>query len=649
MASFLTQAPLDAAFLLIDGAASWALKPIEVIAYLSFGSLLVLHALRVSPLEGGQAVSNRLAAVLLALGGGLLVATYAFHNATKLAMTLIGAILLLTYSRDRVTPRFAASAGAATALAVSLAWWADQPRPHDWVRIVAFAAVTGALHTGLIRSEPPAAIRRYFLFGSFALASLLLLLDAANYADPSMLHHWGAYIGSAEHLRAGLVPFYDVPLQYGLGPTLLIASGCSLGDCWVGMHVLSSLATTLMGLLLLGLALNDTTREAPKQLVVALVMFGGMFFGSAFIGIAPNIFPSTGGLRFLPVCAVAFLLFNHRHRSAALALIPAALWSPESAYMSAVVFGTSEIARSGLLAGSLATGGIVAGSYAMFVGVHRALFGIWLDPEALFEYVLHVPGVLPMNVDGPLLLLVGTLALGIWSLRHREPHTEPYHRDLVVLSLLFATTSYYLGRSHDNNVCNLLPFMLCVALRALACSKLVGNEQFRRLIALGIAGAIGVFTLSPFQLVPFRHAFDLSIENTLARMADVDPDIAIIRAGIPNPEHLGIANLVRPGNRDLHESAVWTAMDPYSLFQFVPRARRRVYISRSAVRLRRPGWIILDGSESRLLEDFRVAYDISAESVHFGVRAVSFGGARPASHTYVVARLVPKMAVEKEP
>ena len=55
-------------------------------------------------------------------------------------------------------------------------------------------------------------------------------------------HHWGAYIGPAQLVFAGVLPLHDIPLQYGFGPTMLLAASCKI-NCWSGMYWLTGITT----------------------------------------------------------------------------------------------------------------------------------------------------------------------------------------------------------------------------------------------------------------------------------------------------------------------------------------------------------------------------------------------------------------------
>ena len=69
------------------------------------------------------------------------------------------------------------------------------------------------------------------LFMSFSLK-----FSANNEILVTMWHHWGAYIAPAESIISGARLFYDVPAQYGLGPTLILVLGCKI-DCLSLIHI----------------------------------------------------------------------------------------------------------------------------------------------------------------------------------------------------------------------------------------------------------------------------------------------------------------------------------------------------------------------------------------------------------------------------
>jgi hypothetical protein len=116
-------------------------------------------------------------------------------------------------------------------------------------------------------------------------------------------HHWGAYLAPVEAWRSGGVPYRDFPIQYGLGPTVVLLANCGT-DCWRGMYETTVLANALYFATLGASAIVLTARASNGVRWLALVaMFCATFlwtgFPSNFAG--PVITPSVAGLRFLSI------------------------------------------------------------------------------------------------------------------------------------------------------------------------------------------------------------------------------------------------------------------------------------------------------------------------------------------------------------
>jgi len=189
-----------------------------------------------------------------------------------------------------------------------------------------------------------------------------------------------------------------------------------------------------------------------------------------------------------------------------------------------------------------------------------------------------------------------------------------------------------------------MPFVALVAFRTLDGQSPIGFPALNRLAFIGLSTTVAAGALSLWQYVPFRNGFMVNPNVLVAAAANEDAAMPAIRKRIVNPEHLGIADFGWTFNRNPAETIVWTPMDPLCLWASLPSARRKLYIRRSAARLRRPGWVILGDAERDLLnvlrdllDDFRVAYRITDETV-YQVRSPIPGG-EPL--TYVVAHLIP--------
>jgi hypothetical protein len=626
-------------------------KLLALLAYFGFAVYLVWTAMgrRLPRISFPRA----LVVLIVCAAISLLWARFTAHGPLFLAAVAAGTALFAYQDDAWKSPQLVAVAAAVTSLAVSLAWWlAEEPNPSVLVRLVAFVLVVAGLQAAFWFKEEAVSrsVTRYLTL-VYLIAGLLLLVNLAAYqVGPPLYtfhHHQGAYIGPALHIRAGLVPFYDVPLQYGLGPALAVAGACELGGCWSGMQLLTVAANLAMGLLILRMALSTSTARGLRWTIAAtFVVFAAVFFWPAIpnLGNLPAAAPSTGGMRFLPAVLVAFLLFFERPGVAAAVLAPAVLWSPESAYMSMAVFGVHETARLGLRRAMGRAIGIGAGAYIGMAVVHRLTYGVWVQPDVIAEYVLHVPGVLPIEWRSDVLLLIAAFGLAAWTVCRTPVDASSFRRDLVAASLLFGAASYYFGRSHPNNVCNLMPFVALVGFRTLDGQSPIGFPALNRLAVIGLSTTVAAGALSLWQYVPFRNGFMVNPNILAAAAANEDRAMPAIRKRIVNPEYLGIADFGWTFNRNPVETVVWTNMDPLCLWASLPSARRKLYIRRSAARLRLPGWVIIGDAERDLLNtqrdllnEFSVAYRITDVTTYM-VRSPAPGG-EPL--TYTVAHLIP--------
>jgi hypothetical protein len=555
------------------------------------------------------------------------------------AATVIGTMIFAVWHSAWRAPLALLTGASAVTLVSSLVWWRIEPSPAAPLSLATFAVILGGLAVGFSDSRVRQPNKPVIQTIVFLVAGFLLLIDLGGYqpGEPvleGLAHHWGAFIGPALHIKAGLVPFYDIPLQYGLGPTLAIAAACRGSDCWTGMEVIVVVLNLVNALLILRMAL---TTAVPRgwlwHWTATIVVFAAVFLWPGFLpdGSSLVAFPSSSAIRFLPATLVACLLFFGRPAAAAVALVPAVLWSPESAGMSVAVFGLCEIARIGLVRAALCSAGLLSGSYAGLVLLHRATFGVWMDPAAFAEYVLHVPGPLPVNPLSDAMLLAAVLGLGGWLIARPSPDPATARHDRTAIFLLFAATSYWLGRSHPNNICNLAPFLMLVAFRVLDRPR--GDRSLLAdVTSFGLATSVAALAMSPWHSMPFDPRGTVDIHTVVADFSSVEPDIERIRGLIANPGGLGVADFGPHFLRHPSEKLVWTPMDPSSLWSFVPSERRQLYIRRSSARLRQSGWAIVYDDQRFLFDDLHAGYTV-AEQHSFGGAAETPGG----SPTHYVA------------
>jgi len=497
--------------------------------------------------------------------------------------------------------------------ATSLAWWLKGDRqPAWWWRIAVLAVIAWFVQAGLSRTEErPGRSFIHIYMAVFGVVGFALIANMASYRPGAqglaeLLAHQGAYIGSALHVRAGLVPFYDIPLQYGLGPTLAIAAGCGISNCWSAIEFLIVATTLLMGLLVLKMSLSTAPRGWTWKVAATAVIFCATFMWPGFPneGSIRTALPGASGMRFLPVVLVSFLLFFERRKWAVAALVLAVLWSPETACMSIVVFGICETATIGLVRAAAKTALITAGSLIGLFLAHRLWFGVWIQPDVMLEYILHVPAPLPIHPLTDFVFLTAAFLLAGWIIYRRSPEPLEFRRDLIAASLLFAASNYYMGRSHPNNVCSIMPFIALVGMRALE------RPAVARLAIVGLATATAAIALSFWDYPPFAH---WSTDHP--PFASPDLEVVAIRPYIANPQHEGVAEFGTFRIRNPAETILWTPMDPSSLWgDTIPDERLKLYITRSAARLKRSGWAIVADEQQYLLNDLRAAYRVTEET-----------------------------------
>lgn len=159
-------------------------------------------------------------------------------------------VLMLAFSTGKFDLAILFSTFLALCVSTTLLWW---HRNGYTVNIngssIAAICFFTFLFTELYKLNPNPSIKitgfskwliTYMIFSALLSFSTEILVSNQELIK-TLWHHWGAYISPAELLLSGAIIFHDFPVQYGLGPTLLIASSCG-HDCWQGMYYIVSLS-----------------------------------------------------------------------------------------------------------------------------------------------------------------------------------------------------------------------------------------------------------------------------------------------------------------------------------------------------------------------------------------------------------------------
>ncbi len=548
---------------------------------------------------------------------------------------------------------------AAIGLFSAVRWWAPYVSSPGVVQIVIFAVLSGLLpFLPTWGTSPDIDVKgdsvtrlAVCVFAPLGIGMGLLTAPLNSVHLGTMAwHHWSAYLSPVESLLAGGVPYRDFPVQYGMGPTLLLASACGQ-NCWAGLYQVTLVANAVYfaSLACCVLLLTRHMTRGMRILAVAAMFCAALLWtGYPIDVVGPTLTPSVGGLRFLTISLLLLHILyaerSQKRRDAIGHLIWFAdvLWSPETAYFGTLIWWPYLALRNGnalekpvaalckgALTGALALVAAVVGAFLIF----RVSYGVWLPVESLLAYINNPPGALPANPYGPIwIALVAVLIAAIILTQHR---TTAQTRMLyaTVLGLLGAGT-YYLSRSHDNNVLNLLPFVILTLLAAYAVitssdqplTKFVGGFVTIMLSAT-VAGTATFGTASWDEARRDDAATQIGGAPLITRFAPTPSDRhpMLDRGAVNALVYLrtrtsgSVVFISRQGVMPAHAPGKsWTSVNSVINFAPLPHPMIEHYIRQGAAAFKKPGWIVVENdgfSEWPLM--FESAYHV-VEMKRFG-------------------------------
>ncbi len=409
-------------------------------------------------------------------------------------------------------------------------WWL---RPHGYhvagtvfalgviasAGVAAFMVKRGSTMSTALRGEP--------------LATTVLLLLASFFTaynnkwanSDNLLHHVGVFVEPAILVRQGYHLLWDIPAQYGMLSTLSIAA-MPFKSTWYGAYILTN-GFLILGAYLLYRFLMAARPGALHSVVSAVLAFAATFIVGGYFPNheGPQPYPSTGAFRFAWCYFLALLLMYHYQRQDSrrdgLTLVLgtgiwllAIAWSAESGVYATGTWalaylliahrqslGTSLVAKPWLATPAkrylawcampplamLCMVAIVHVAYTLIVGhppdwycyveyaaAFKSGFGAWvLDPRG-DAWVLLIP-----------FACLGTLLVYMvrrYGLAHRAVPLL-----IGCCGLVWSTSSYFVGRSHPNNVSNLCPLLL---LGLGACWAVLERERVNRSLRFILTNAM---------------------------------------------------------------------------------------------------------------------------------------------------------------
>ena len=383
-----------------------------------------------------------------------------------------------------------------------LSWWVPFGQTlAPWSNRLWFLALTAAVVGYLGAWERVQAGdrpgRTYWLLD----AAMLLLLAAALVRTTGLVdnivavHHWSVYVAPAEMVREGRAMLGQVPSQYGF-LNILVLAGLPAASRFEALYWMQVTTLWLSGAVIY-LVLRTSLAAWWWQIGAGLVatVCVAFFCGDLSQLTGPMVFPNVGAVRFIWVHLLLGYLFWWQHTAAPQAPVRqmlwlgsafwllGVLWSVESAvYVTATWLPAASLLAMPAEAESLSAGGrlralavgigsalrivglYLAGAVLVILACYRLIYHqvpLW---SAYTEYARAFSGgffAMPIEPAGPvwaLLLLHTALLAALVSVDRR--------RQLVLVwaawGAFWSVSTYYIARSHANNISNLGPVLLLV-------------------------------------------------------------------------------------------------------------------------------------------------------------------------------------------
>jgi hypothetical protein len=461
----------------------------------------------------------------------------------------------------------------------------------------------------------------------FVIASLQTgpLFDAASF------HHWGFYVGTAELVRQGGWLLWDVPSQYGFLDELVIAR-LPL-SIWESLYLLNALFNFALACLVF-CAFRRRDGGLFNLLLAAGLVLALVFLRTAVApsGLGPEIYPSTGGLRFLWLVAVMWMVFLTARREAGrqrpllvagtVLWLVGFLWSSESAIYCSVVwlpayflFTLTAAPRERLrLLAWLALPAVAFAAAGLIVVAWYAVgLGRLPDAAGFVEFGLrYQAGVTaPLPVPGAVWVLFVSLSITVIAAMQALSGGGRDRATAIALMALavsvWAAGSYLMSREHPNNVWNVAG-VFGVAL-ALTFRLRVWNAGFGSGIDLPLrfaAAPLLVFVLIGGAGYQFGVANALAlpvrdVANVGSRLPAADPSLRALlaEAGVRPDDPIvylspGMLSTLVPATNGLAGGRTWLPVAPLGELDILPPARRVVYINRFLQDPAEPhsGWLV---------------------------------------------------------
>ncbi len=303
-------------------------------------------------------------------------------------------------------------------------------------------------------------------------------------------HHWSAFLGQAQLISSGAIPFNDTPVQYGFGPAAITALICN-SYCWLNFYYLSSFFTFLLTVIVgfLGYKLAKPSSHLQKVSIFLITLSVCIFwppYQNTILSI--TTFPSITGIRFLPSMVLllfTFVFFYNPPKTKFFKLSSTFIlfflwgiciaWSPDAGIQATVVFFPyyfwmniydlkvkSDLFDAGFILLKLILFSLITLSFIFLI-----FFIVYKEFPNLNNYIIYLQNlpaaVKKVNSNGMIWIAIFVCAL--WLIFCQTSTSLRNQKLIWLVSLLaFANFTYFLSHNHDSVIADLLPYFYLILL-----------------------------------------------------------------------------------------------------------------------------------------------------------------------------------------
>jgi hypothetical protein len=348
---------------------------------------------------------------------------------------------------------------------------------------------------------------RYRQFKSVAamqwIAGLIVIVPTIKttlLVAPKCPFHWSHYLAPLSAYREGGILLWDTPSAYGFLNIILASIVASLFRLQPATAL--SLLLVVFSLLTLGLVFWILYRKLSFAPFIAACF--SCCVVCAYPGWIDDLFgpikyPSVSGFRFLPALIALAAMWHATKTSSKIHVILsgilgaiACLWSGESLMYTIPPIGFFILVKALIdldwlffIRVPFLSLLITILSSALFLAVYSLYFGVVAEPQALFEYamVYATPGrgePFLIAFDGWTTFFIGSLAFCYFLARSTTLRAEGNSSaGALFFGYLLCVSTYFISRSHENNIRNLVPWIIL----AIAISGALLKSQTNRMLA----------------------------------------------------------------------------------------------------------------------------------------------------------------------